>query len=201
VLSGCARMAALPPTGSTALGAEDTGLASWYGHPYHGRRTAGGEVYDMNDLTAAHRTLPLGTRIVVTNLDSGQAVEVRVNDRGPFVDGRVLDLSYAAARVLGADRAGVVPIRLRVVALAAPAFTALPAAAYPGPAAPAVPGPPAAVASAAVPDGGLAAPAAGSPPTQAIGAARSQGAPMEPAAPSTSLPTAQFAVQLGAFTS
>jgi len=93
---------------------EETGIASWYGHPYHGRRTASGEVYDMNDLTAAHRGLPFGTRLLVTNLDTGQAVEVRVNDRGPLVEGRILDLSYAAARAIGAD--GVIPVRLRILA-------------------------------------------------------------------------------------
>jgi rare lipoprotein A len=100
-----------------AVGAEETGTASWYGHPYHGRPTASGEVYDMNELTAAHRTLPLGSRLMVTNLDNAQAVEVRVNDRGPFAEGRILDLSYAAARVLGADRSGVIPVRLRVLVL------------------------------------------------------------------------------------
>jgi rare lipoprotein A len=72
----------------------------------------------MNDLTAAHRSLPLGTRLMVTNLDTGQAVEVRVNDRGPLVGERILDLSYAAARVIGADRLGVIPVRLRILALA-----------------------------------------------------------------------------------
>ena len=70
----------------------------------------------MNDLTAAHRSLPLGTRLMVTNLDTGQAVEVRVNDRGPLVEERILDLSYAAARVIGADRVGVIPVRLRILA-------------------------------------------------------------------------------------
>jgi rare lipoprotein A len=97
--------------------AEETGYTSWYGHPYHGRQTASGEVYDMNDLTAAHRTLPLGTRLMVTSLATGQAVEVRVNDRGPFIDGRILDLSYGAALVVGAVGPGVIPVRLRILAL------------------------------------------------------------------------------------
>ena len=96
---------------------EVSGDASWYGHPYHGRPTASGEVYDMNDLTAAHRTLPLGTRLMVTSVATGQTVEVRVNDRGPFIDGRILDLSYAAARVVGAVERGVIPVRLRILAL------------------------------------------------------------------------------------
>src|SRR5262247_2066854 len=111
LLAACARTVAVAPS-LPAGDTETIGYASWYGHPYHGRRTASGEVYDMNDLTAAHRTLPLGTRLLVTNLDTTQAVEVRVNDRGPFVEGRILDLSYAAARVLGADRLGLIPVRL-----------------------------------------------------------------------------------------
>ncbi len=99
------------------VGAEETGHASWYGNPYHGRPTASGEVYDMRDLTAAHRTLPLGTRLMVTNIDNGQVVEVRVNDRGPFVAERILDLSYGAAQIIGAIGPGVIPVRLRVIAL------------------------------------------------------------------------------------
>ncbi len=126
-LAACARTVTVTPPNPPLAGSEEIGAASWYGHPYHGRRTASGEVYDMYDLTAAHRSLPLGTRLLVTNLDTGQEVEVRVNDRGPLVEERILDLSYAAARVIGADRAGVVPVRLRILApgdavtLAAPA--------------------------------------------------------------------------------
>ena len=126
-LAACARTVTVTPPSPPIAGTEETGAASWYGHPYHGRRTASGEVYDMNDLTAAHRSLPLGTRLLVTNLDTGQAVEVRVNDRGPLIEERILDLSYAAARVIGADRVGVIPVRLRIlapgsaVALAGPA--------------------------------------------------------------------------------
>src|SRR6185369_9085758 len=125
-LAACARTVTVTPPSPPIAGTEETGAASWYGHPYHGRRTASGEVYDMNDLTAAHRSLPLGTRLMVTNLDTGQEVEVRVNDRGPLVEDRILDLSYAAARVIGADRVGLVPVRLRIlgpgiaVALAGP---------------------------------------------------------------------------------
>ncbi|HET8577978.1 MAG TPA: septal ring lytic transglycosylase RlpA family protein [Methylomirabilota bacterium] len=117
-LAACARPTITTPPVPPRLGLEETGLASWYGNPYHGRHTASGEIYDMRDLTAAHRTLPMGTRLMVTNLDNGQAVEVRVNDRGPFVEGRILDLSYAAASVLGAIGRGVIPVRLRVIALA-----------------------------------------------------------------------------------
>jgi len=113
-----------PPALPAAADLVETGQASWYGHPHHGRRTASGEVFDMNELTAAHRTLPLGTRVLVTNTDTGEALEVRINDRGPFARGRILDLSYAAGRILGAVGPGVIPVRLRVIALpegAAPA--------------------------------------------------------------------------------
>ena len=116
LLAACARTVTVSPPSPPTVGAEETGLASWYGHPYHGRRTASGEVYDMNELTAAHRSLPLGTRVMVTNLDTGQVVEVRINDRGPLIQDRILDLSYAAARVVGGDRVGVIPVRLQVLA-------------------------------------------------------------------------------------
>lgn len=95
---------------------EQTGQASWYGRHHHGKRTASGEIYDMNKLTAAHRTLPLGTRVLVTNLENGRSVEVRVNDRGPFARSRVIDLSYAAARRLGAVGAGVIRVGLKILA-------------------------------------------------------------------------------------
>ena len=89
------------PSAPSLLGAQWTGTASWYGEPHHGRPTASGETFDKARLTAAHRTFPFGTRVAVTNLDNGRAVEVRVNDRGPFVRGRVIDVSPAAARALG----------------------------------------------------------------------------------------------------
>ncbi len=91
------------------------GLASWYGEYHHGRPTASGEVFDMAQMTAAHRTLPLGTRLRVTNLENGRMVRVRVNDRGPYVDGRVLDLSHGAARMLDMVERGVAPVRLDIV--------------------------------------------------------------------------------------
>ncbi len=97
--------------------AGQTGEASWYGEPHHGRRTASGETYDMHQLTAAHPTLPLGTRVLVTNLKNGRAVEVRINDRGPHVQGRIIDLSFAAAQQLGAVSAGTIPVRIRVLSL------------------------------------------------------------------------------------
>jgi rare lipoprotein A len=92
----------------------EEGLASWYGHPYHGRRTSNGEVYDMYQLTAAHREIPLGSWVEVINLTNGRSLTVRVNDRGPFVDGRIIDLSYASARLLGVVGPGVAPVRVRL---------------------------------------------------------------------------------------
>jgi rare lipoprotein A len=92
-----------------------TGRASWYGEPHHGRLTASGEAFNMNALTAAHPTLPFGTRLRVVNLDNDRQVEVRVNDRGPNTPGRMLDLSYAAARALGAVGTGVIPVRVTVL--------------------------------------------------------------------------------------
>jgi len=97
------------------VGSEETGIASWYGHPYHGRRAANGEVYDMEKLTAAHRTLPFGTRLLVTNLSNGKRVEVRVNDRGPFAGGRILDLSRAAARQIELIGPGTARVRIAVL--------------------------------------------------------------------------------------
>jgi rare lipoprotein A len=105
----------VPPP--SVIGREQVGRASWYGEPHHGRRTSSGEVYDMNGLTAAHRTLPLGTRIRVTNLATGRSVDVRINDRGPFVDGRILDLSRAAASRIGPLAAGIFRVRLTVLTL------------------------------------------------------------------------------------
>jgi rare lipoprotein A len=90
----------------------ETGIASWYGPEFHGRRTSGGEVYDMNGLSAAHRTLPLHTEVLVENLDNGKALVVRVNDRGPFVEGRILDLSRGAAERLGVVGPGTARVRL-----------------------------------------------------------------------------------------
>lgn len=93
----------------------ERGLASWYGNEFHGRLTASGEPFDQNQISAAHRTLPFGTVVRVTNLDNGRTLDVRINDRGPFVKGRILDLSRAAAAELDMVRAGVARIELRVV--------------------------------------------------------------------------------------
>jgi rare lipoprotein A len=96
-------------------GGGEFGIASWYGYPFHGRRAANGEIYDMERLTAAHRTLPFDTRVRVVNLSNERSVEVRINDRGPFVEGRVIDLSMAAARMIDLIRPGTVPVRVAIV--------------------------------------------------------------------------------------
>ncbi len=90
------------------------GTASWYGQQFQGRKTASGEPYDMRDLTAAHPSLPLGTFVKVTNLRNGKAVVVRINDRGPVVDGRIIDVSDNAAQILGFKARGVQTVRLDV---------------------------------------------------------------------------------------
>ena len=109
-LAGCAFLRS-SPSGIQV----QRGLASWYGKDFHGRPTSSGEPYDMFRHTAAHRTLPLGTVVEVINLQNGKTTRVRINDRGPFVRGRIIDLSYAAARDLGMVEAGVVPVELRVL--------------------------------------------------------------------------------------
>lgn len=96
--------------------AAERGLASWYGPGYVGNRTASGEVFTSYKLTAAHRTLPFGTRVRVVNTATGAATVVTINDRGPFIRGRVIDLSEAAARAVGVYRAGLAPVELQVLA-------------------------------------------------------------------------------------
>jgi rare lipoprotein A len=117
------------------------GLASYYAEPYHGRRTASGEVFDTyQQLTAAHRTLPFNTVVKVTNQENGKDVEVRINDRGPFVDGRVIDLSLKAAREIDMERSGVARVKLTVLkegAAVAASTPKTPAAPVPSPASPA----------------------------------------------------------------
>jgi rare lipoprotein A len=98
-----------------AGGYVEEGNASWYGAPFHGRRASNGEVYDMYKMTAAHRTLPFNSMVRVTNLNNGKSAVVRVTDRGPFVDNRIIDLSLAAARQLDAVGPGVIPVRLEVL--------------------------------------------------------------------------------------
>lgn len=105
------KTAAPPKIGST-----ETGVASWYGHPYHGRRAANGEVYDMEKLTAAHRTYPFDTWVRVKNLSNDRTVDVRIQDRGPFIRGRIIDLSHAAAREIALIGPGITKVRLTVIA-------------------------------------------------------------------------------------
>ncbi len=97
---------------SSAEGYEETGLASWYGDPFHGRKTANGETYDMYGVTAAHKTLPMNTMLLVKNLTNGKTTTVRINDRGPFVDGRIIDLSYTTAKKLGVVQHGTEKVQL-----------------------------------------------------------------------------------------
>jgi rare lipoprotein A len=92
-----------------------SGMASWYGPGFNGNQSASGEIFNQNAMTAAHKTLPFGTRVQVTNLDNGRSVVVRINDRGPYAHGRVIDLSAAAARILGVMQSGVAPVRLEIV--------------------------------------------------------------------------------------
>ena len=96
-------------------GSGEVGIASWYGYPYHGRTAADGTIYDMEQSTAAHRTLPLGTWVRVTNLQNRTFVDVRITDRGPFVDGRIIDLSRAAARTIDVLDRGVAPVRVDII--------------------------------------------------------------------------------------
>ncbi len=93
----------------------ETGIASWYGPKFHGKKTANGEVFDMNRVSAAHRTLPMPSIVRVTNLDSGRALLIRVNDRGPFARGRIIDLSRRAAQLLGFERSGTAPVRVEIM--------------------------------------------------------------------------------------
>jgi peptidoglycan lytic transglycosylase len=101
----------------------EVGLASWYGPPYHNRHAANGEIYDMHEPTAAHRTLPFNTLVRVTNLSNGRSTVVRINDRGPFVAGRVIDLSLTAAKAIDVWRPGIAKVKLEVLETPAPIAT------------------------------------------------------------------------------
>ena len=113
LLSACS---ALPKGELTLdLGIKDRGVASWYGKEFHGKLAANGEAFDMTAYTAAHRKLPLGSVVRVVNLTNGKTVQVRINDRGPYVAGRMLDLSHAAARELGMVEAGTTAVQIEVI--------------------------------------------------------------------------------------
>lgn len=117
LLAGCASPppAGTPPAAGTPVYRAE-GQASWYGQRHHGRRTASGERFDQHALTAAHRSLPFGSRVKVTHLRSQRSVVVRINDRGPYGRGRIIDLSRAAAERLGMLRSGVAPVRVERIA-------------------------------------------------------------------------------------
>ena len=102
-------------TAGVPTGYQETGIASWYGYPYHGRQAADGEIYDMEKLVAAHRTLPFDTWVRVYDLDNNKTVEVRIIDRGPFVDGRIIDLSHAAAQAISMVGPGLARVRMEVI--------------------------------------------------------------------------------------
>jgi rare lipoprotein A len=106
-----------PPSNAPAppVGTAERGLASWYGHPYHGRAAADGEIYDMETLVAAHRTLPFQTRVQVRNLSNDKTVDVRIIDRGPFVGGRIIDLSHAAAKEIDLIGPGVAQVEVTII--------------------------------------------------------------------------------------
>lgn len=104
----------------------EQGVASWYGIPFHGRQASNGEIFDMNQLVAAHRTLPFGSIVLVTNMNNGRQIQVRIIDRGPFVSGRIIDLSLAAAKAIDMVVSGIAPVRIEVISAPvalAPGFT------------------------------------------------------------------------------
>lgn len=132
VLAGCAhhrrsthRSTPPPPAlaGIPEPGYTETGIASWYGHPYHGRAAADGKIYDMETLVAAHRTLPFNTWVRVENLGNSKSVDVRIIDRGPFIDGRIIDLSHAAAQAIGMEVSGTAEVRMVVISTPTAAIT------------------------------------------------------------------------------
>lgn len=112
LLGGCG---SAPKTVADASGHRESGMASYYGNEFQSRKTASGERFDQGRLTAAHRKLPFGTRVKVTNTHNGRSVVVRINDRGPFVKGRVIDLSSSAFKSIASLSAGVVPVRIQVI--------------------------------------------------------------------------------------
>ncbi len=115
VWSGCGRKKSRGHTPSVPVpGWSEEGIASGDGEPYHGRQAANGEIYDMEKMTAAHRTLPFGAMVQVSNQTNGRKVEVRITDRGPFIDGRIIDVSRAAARAIDLIRPGTAPVRIEV---------------------------------------------------------------------------------------
>lgn len=116
IFIGCGRKIIPPPPPiQPVVGYRQIGIASWYGSDFHGKPTASGEIYNMYDLTAAHKTLPLGTQVMVTNLENNRSVKVIINDRGPFVKNRIIDLSYAAAKEIGMVGPGIAKVMIEVL--------------------------------------------------------------------------------------
>jgi rare lipoprotein A len=113
--------ASIQPPRASVVEKPETGEASWYGEEFQGNPTANGETYDLNGLTAAHPTLPFGTTVRVTNLNNSKKILLRINDRGPYFGRRLIDVSKAAAKLLGFVDSGVTPVRVEVVARPAPA--------------------------------------------------------------------------------
>ncbi len=99
----------------TAEGYDETGIGTWYGPGFHGRKTASGEIFNQNAMTAAHKTLPLGTKVRVTNLNNNKTIVVRINDRGPFAKTKIIDLSRKAGDIIGIRRAGIAPMRVQAI--------------------------------------------------------------------------------------
>jgi rare lipoprotein A len=116
IVTGCAKKKRVQAPPLPKIGLIELGIASWYGHPYHGRRAANGEIYDMETMTAAHRTLPFETWVEVENLTNRRLVTVRITDRGPFIDGRIIDLSRAAARRIDMIGPGTAKVKIKVIA-------------------------------------------------------------------------------------
>jgi rare lipoprotein A len=119
VFSGCGRKKHVritpPPKIEPRVGQTEEGIASWYGHPYHGRQAADGEIYDMEKLVAAHRTLPFHTWVRVHNLENSMSVDVEIIDRGPFIDGRIIDLSHRAAQEVALIGPGTAKVRIEII--------------------------------------------------------------------------------------
>jgi rare lipoprotein A len=115
LVSGCAKKKKVVTPKAPRIGQKENGIASWYGIPYHGRHSANGEIYDMEQLTAAHRTFPFDTWVRVHDLDNGKKTDVRITDRGPFVRGRIIDLSKAAAREIDMLGPGLAKVRIEVI--------------------------------------------------------------------------------------
>jgi rare lipoprotein A len=188
------------PTRPARIGDVETGVASWYGYPYHGRRAANGEVYDMEEFTAAHKTLPFETWVRVENLTNGKTVEVRITDRGPFIEGRIIDLSRAAARAIDLIGPGIA--RVKVVVIRPPSRPPVAASAPIPSSSPTPVAAPSPVAADVAPPSESSTPPPAEPP---VTPGAPPAAPAEPASgpapPSDAVPAPQalFAVQVGAF--